>query len=278
MTSKPLWERLNIDQLLTQFIAWLPSLFSAFVIMAVFWIAYRITRPAISRILERASLDPALASMLEKVYKFIVMIFAILMSVNQLGVNVGAALAGLGVVGLTIGFAAKDTLSNVISGFLIFWDKPFHVGDWVTVGDQYGKVTEITMRTTRLVTWNHTAVILPNETAINQVMINHSAMGSVRIEVPLSGVTLNGNFSEKQQELLKAVRNTPGVLKDPPPAVIVKAINGASADLTLYAWVDDAEQERPILSRILEASKPVITGGDSHNASTPAAPGLSTGA
>jgi len=65
------------------------------------------------------------------------MTFGALMAVNQLGVNVGAALAGLGVVGLTIGFAAKDTLSNVISGFLIFWDKPFRAGDWVTVGDRY---------------------------------------------------------------------------------------------------------------------------------------------
>jgi len=68
---------------------------------------------------------------------------------------------------LTIGFAAKDTLSNIMAGFLIFWDKPFHTDDWVTLGANYGKVTEITMRTTRLRTWNNTLVIIPNETIIN---------------------------------------------------------------------------------------------------------------
>jgi len=84
--------------------------------------------------------------MLLNVYRFTLLTFGVIMAVNQLGINVGAALAGLGVVGLTIGFAAKDTLSNIMAGFLIFWDKPFHTDDWVTLDDNYGKVTEITMR------------------------------------------------------------------------------------------------------------------------------------
>lgn len=258
--SKPVWQRLNVDQLLTQLVSWLPSLFSALLILAAFWILYRITRPAVSRILARAGLDPALARMIAKVYRFTLLIFGLLMAVNQLGINVGAALAGLGVVGLTIGFAAKDTLSNVISGFLIFWDKPFRVGDWLTVGDQYGKVAEITMRTTRLLTSNNTAVIIPNEVAINQMMINHSAMDRIRIEVPISGVTLNGDFSAKQHDLLHIVESTPGALSDPPPAVIVKAINGGTVDLTVSAWIANAEEERPIFSKILEASKLVLSG------------------
>jgi small conductance mechanosensitive channel len=260
MKTSPIWDRLNVNQLVTQFVAWLPSLFSAFLILGSFWLIHRITRPAVLLVFTRANLDPALARMLEKVYKFTLMLFGTLMAVNQLGINVGAALAGLGVVGLTIGFAAKDTLSNIISGFLIFWDKPFHAGDWVTVGDQYGKVVEITMRSTRLLTWNNTFVIIPNQTAISQVMINHSAMGNLRIEVPISGVPVNGDFSEKQQDLLQAVRNTPGVLRDPPPAVVVKAITGTTLDLIIFAWIRAAEDERPIFSRILEASKPVLSG------------------
>ncbi len=63
--------------------------------------------------------------------------FGVVMAARRLGINVGAALAALGVVGLTIGFAAKNSLSNIIAGFLIFWDKPFHVGDWITVGAQW---------------------------------------------------------------------------------------------------------------------------------------------
>jgi small conductance mechanosensitive channel len=206
--------------------------------------------------------------MIEKVYSFTVMIFGVLMAINQLGVNVGAALAGLGVVGLTLGFAAKDALTNIISGFLIFWDKPFRAGDWVTVGDHYGRVVEITMRTTRLLTWNNTTVIIPNETAINQVMTNHSAFDKLRIEVPISGVSLNGDFSTKEREILDAVRATRDVLRSPEPAVVVKAINGSLLDLTIYAWVAKAEDERPVFSRILETAKTALF--DSSHSPTPA--------
>src|SRR4051812_12450302 len=119
----PIWNRLNIELLLTQLVAWLPKLFSAVAIFIVFWVAVRVTRPALVRILARAGFDRALQGMLLSVSRFAILTFGIIMAVNQLGINVGAALAGLGVVGLTIGFAAKDTLSNIMAGFLIFWDK-----------------------------------------------------------------------------------------------------------------------------------------------------------
>lgn len=258
MNHKPIWDRLDVDQLLTRFVAWLPSLASALFILAAFWVIYRITRLALERILGRANLDRALSGMLQRVYRFLVLTFGVLLALNQLGINVGAALAGLGVLGLTIGFAAKDTLSNVISGFLIFWDKPFHAGNWVTVGDNYGKVVEITMRTTRLLTWNNTSVIIPDETAITQVMVNHSAMGKLRVEVPVSGVPVDQTFSEKQKAVLAPLTEISGVLSDPPSAIAIKAINGASADLVMYAWIADAEQERPVYAQILEAAQRVL--------------------
>src|SRR4030095_15818274 len=91
-----------------------------------------------------------------------------------------------GVVGLTIGFAARDSLSNVMAGVLILWDKPFHSGDWITLGSKYGKVEEITMRTTRLLTWSNTRVIIPNQNVINEVLVNHSSHGRIRIDVPVA--------------------------------------------------------------------------------------------
>lgn len=258
MNEKPIWDRLNVDQILTRFITWLPAFFSAIFILVAFWVFHAITRPALARILARAELDPALSGMLQRVYRFLLMTLSVLMALNQLGINVGAALAGLGVVGLTIGFAAKDTLSNVISGFLIFWDKPFHAGDWVTVGDNYGKVIEITMRTTRLLTWNNTSVIIPNETAITQVMVNHSAMGKIRVEVPVTGIAINQGFAEKQKAVLEGLKGAADVLNDPPPSIAIKAISGGNADLSIYVWVADAEQERPVYARTLESAQRVL--------------------
>ena len=75
---------------------------------------------------------------------------AVVIAAGQIGINILPALAGLGVIGVALGFAAQDSVSNMISGFLIFWDKPFVVGDYVSVQDQYGRVADITLRTTRV--------------------------------------------------------------------------------------------------------------------------------
>ena len=105
-----IWNRLNVDLLFTDFVAWLPRLFAAVLLMTFFWGLFRVSRATLSRVLAHTGFDHALIGMLLNVYRFALMTFGIVMAAGQLGINVGAALAGLGVVGLTIGFAAKDTL------------------------------------------------------------------------------------------------------------------------------------------------------------------------
>jgi small conductance mechanosensitive channel len=254
---KPIWQRLNVEMLLTQLVGWVPSLLAAILMLVVFWALFRVTRKAFSQLLMRAGFEPALAGMVLNVYRFTLLTFGIVTAASQLGINVSAALAGLGVVGLTIGFAAKDTLSNIMAGFLIFWDKPFRVDEWISVGGHYGKVAEITMRTTRLCTRNNTWVILPNETVINQVLVNHSANGRTRLEVPV-GIAYKEDVAEARRVLVEAVRRVPGVLEDPPPHVVVNKLGPSSVDLLVQAWIPDAAEESPTSQKLLEAAKAAL--------------------
>ncbi len=251
------WDRLNVEQLITNVVAWLPSFFAALLLLLAFWILFRLTRPAVGGVLARAGFDPALSNMLVSVYRFALIAFALVMAASQLGINVGAALAGLGVVGLTIGFAAKDSLGNIMAGFLIFWDKPFRVGDWVTLDEKYGQVAEITMRTTRLRTRNNTWVIVPNEAVINRVLINHSTHGITRLEVPV-GIAYKESVAEARRAILERLSSVDGVLPDPAPAVVVNGLGDSSVDLIVHAWIADAEQEKPIYFRIMEAVKKAL--------------------
>ena len=180
-----------------------------------------------------------------------VMTFGVVMAAGQLGIDVGAALAGLGVVGLTIGFAAKDTFSNIMAGFLIFWDKPFHAGDWISIGDKEGKVAQITMRTTRVMTRRNIWVIIPNETVINQVMMNHSTNGKVRVDVPV-GIGYKDDIAKARKVLIEAVGGLEGISKEDPARVIVHELGASSVDLLVLAWVPDAEHEKPMYFRIME--------------------------
>jgi small conductance mechanosensitive channel len=185
------------------------------------------------------------------------MIFGFIMAANQIGIDVAAALTGLGVVGLTIGFAARDSLSNIMAGFLILWDKPFRSGDWVTLGDKYGKVEEITMRTTRLVTWNNTWIIIPNQNVINEVLVNHSANGPIRVEVPIS-ILATADLSATRKALIETVRGIEGVLPSPTPTVVVRSFEVTRLFLFVYAWVAKGEDEMPVVYRILEASNSLL--------------------
>lgn len=254
MRPKPIWDRLNVELLVTQFVAWLPSLLAALLIIFFFWLWFRVTHNAISRILKRAGFEPAFIGMLLSVYRFTILSIGIVMAASQLGINIGAALAGLGVLGLTIGFAAKDSLSNIMAGFLIFWDKPFHVGDWVTLAENYGKVAEITMRTTRVQTRDNKWVIIPNATVIDQIMINHSTHGETRLQIPV-GIGYADDIAKARAVILDVCSHANYILKNPAPSVVLNDLGASTVDLLVFAWIADAAEEKPSFFALLEAIK-----------------------
>lgn len=254
MRTKPIWDRLNVELLLTQFVGWLPSLFAAALIILFFWLLFRLTRSALHHILQRTGFEPAFIRMVVNVYRFSVIALGVVMAASQLGINVGAALAGLGVVGLTIGFAAKDSLSNIMAGFLIFWDKPFRVEQWVTLGDHYGKVAEITMRTTRLQTRDNKWIIIPNSTVIDQILVNHSTNGATRLQIPV-GIGYAEEIPRARTAILQAVQSVHYALKSPEPGVVVNDLGPSSVDLLAMVWIEDARDEKPAFFALLEAVK-----------------------
>lgn len=257
MRPKPIWDRLNVELLLTQFVAWLPSLLAAMLILFLFWLWFRLTHATLRRLLHRAGLEAAFIGMLVAVYRFTILAIGVIMAASQLGINIGAALAGLGVLGLTIGFAAKDSLSNIMAGFLIFWDKPFHVGEWVTLANYYGRVAEITMRTTRVQTRDNKWVIIPNATVIDQIMINHSSHGETRLQIPV-GIGYSNDVASARAVILDVCAHADYILEDPSPAVVLNDLGASTVDLLVFAWIADAADEKPHFFALLEAIKTAL--------------------
>jgi small-conductance mechanosensitive channel len=144
-----------------------------------------------------------------------------------------------------------------MAGFLIFWDKPFHVGDWVTMGDHYGKVAEVTLRTTRVQTRNNTWVIIPNQNVINQVLVNHSANGATRIDIPV-GIGYPDSIAKARRVLIQAISGLDLVLKDPAPQVVLDNLGGSSVNLMVFVWIADAQNEKPVFFQVLETIKTTL--------------------
>ncbi len=246
---------LDFRSLATKGVEFLPGLVAGLLILLLFWIVYRITRVTLKAVFRRAGFHETLIYFLvDNVYRLLLFSFGLVMAVDQVGINVGAALAGLGVAGIAIGFAAQDSLANIIAGFLIFWDKPFQVGDWVTVSEQYGKVVEITLRTSRIRTNRNTYVVIPNKNIIDVVLENHTKHGETRVEIPI-GIAYKESIPRAREVLLAAVEGVEGVVGKPAPDLVVEACGSSSVDLRVRVWIEDASLEQQVFYQVMEACK-----------------------
>jgi MscS family membrane protein len=159
------------------------------------------------------------------------------------GINPTAWLASAGVIGIAVGFAAKDSLANLFSGIFIVADAPYKIGDYIVLdtGDR-GKVTNLGMRSTRLLTRDDVEVTVPNAIIANAKIINESGGPWVkhRIRVPV-GVAYGSDVDEVCAVLEEVASSVSGVVKIPAPRVRMRAFGGSSLDFELLAWIDHPE-------------------------------------
>jgi small conductance mechanosensitive channel len=233
----------------------IPDVLAAGVVLLVFFLIFRVSRRPLRMVFKRAGMHDKLVELLvDSIYRYGLAAVALVMAASQLGINVGAAIAGLGVAGIAVGFAAQDSLANVISGIIVFLDKPFIVGDWITVEDEYGKVTNITLRSTRIRTPRNSYVVIPNKRIIDTVLENHSKHGRLRVDVPV-GIAYKEDIRRARKVILEAVAGLDGVLDDPGPDVVVDGLGSSSVDLMVRVWIGTADRRRKTVFSVVESSK-----------------------
>jgi small conductance mechanosensitive channel len=253
-------DRVDLTHIATSLVDFVPKLLAGLIVFALFLGFYLALRRALEAALRGAGFHSKLIELLVRgLFKYMLVALGAIMAADQLGINVGAALAGLGVAGVAIGFAAQDSVANSISGFLIFWDKPFIVGDWITTESQYGQVADITLRSTRIRTNRNTFVVIPNKTIINSVLENHSKHGELRMEVPV-GIAYKEQIAEARRVLIAAVGALEWIRKDPAPDVVAEELGSSSVNLKLRAWIDDAEDMQKTQYALVEAAKIALDG------------------
>jgi len=141
----------NIMQtLIEQTTLWAPKIGVVIVVFLVFFILAKIIKRIITSNAERLKLDRNLTLLLARTSSITLIIFGIITALGTLGVNVSALVAGLGLTGFAIGFALKDTISNLLSGVLILLYRPFEIGNRIKISGYEGVVVSIDLRYTEL--------------------------------------------------------------------------------------------------------------------------------
>lgn len=188
-----------------------------------------------------SSLDDQIIPIFHKTVSVVIWVFGAILILGAWGVDVGPFLAGLGIAGLAISFALQNTLSNIFAGVSLIVDKTFKVGDKVQLdsGD-LGVVHEISLRSTRLRTYDNEIVIIPNDKLANGKIKNFTQPDlSVRVVVNF-GVEY-GSDPDKVIKLIEnsIKKNTKGIMKEPPPSVIFTEMADSSLNFSARVWVEN---------------------------------------
>lgn len=210
------------------------------------YVIYRVLYLTFEQALDRSeNIEPGLQSLLLKTFRVASFFFIGTVVLDQLGVNVAVLVGGLGIAGIVAGFAARDSLENFIAGVTVLVDKPFQVGDYIEIDDQYGQVDEITLRSTRLRTVRNRIMVLPNTYMITQQLMNHTKRNVLRIDIPF-GIAYKEFPDEARNVLLPLFEDDDRVLPEPSPSVVVTEMADSSVNMALRFYTRDPSQEVPL--------------------------------
>jgi small conductance mechanosensitive channel len=240
-----------------------PKLLSALFVAVFFYVLYRVILGMASRIMDRSpQVSAGMQAIGIRTFRVLGLGFVGVMTLSQLGVEVSAILAGFGIAGLAVGFAAKDSLGNFISGVTILLDRPFQVGDWVEVeNDIYGQVQELTLRSTRILTKNREIVVIPNDQMVNQAVWNHSTMGAYRVDVDF-GIAYKEDVDRAREVVMALPEGDDRLATNRSADVVMTKMNDSSVDFQLRLWVTDAGLARPLRFAYTEKIRKALAEAD----------------
>lgn len=218
---------------LQQMSAYSPKIVSVAVTLIVGYIVIRILTKLIEKFFSKVDFERGVETFIENAIKVILWIILIIVVLGNLGVNVSALVAGLGIMGFVIGFALKDTLGNLASGIFILLYKPFKVHDWVKIGGVSGAVTKIGIAACELKAANQTKITIPNNKIWGDVIENFTGNKNRKMYDLEIGISYDSNIDKAIKIIQDILQKDKRVLKEPAPQVVVRSLGDSSVNISV---------------------------------------------
>ena len=223
------------------FIEKFPQIIIGLIVFFISLYASRLLSRLVRRGMELRKSDPELTVLLSRVVKWVIITLGVLLALEQAGQDITALIAGLGIVGFTIGFALQDVSANLVAGLLLLYQQPFDLGDSIKVSDYSGTVNQIDIRATQIKTFDGLLVMIPNKDIFTNTITNYTRTNRRRIDLSI-GVSYETDLEHVQKLLLEALNGIPLLLKDPSPSVEIAGFGDTAINLTVYFWYDTGKQ------------------------------------
>jgi len=217
---------------------------SAVTFVVVFAVVYIVGKAVlgsiVDRVMERRGLDAHARKPLKKITNIAVVFVAIAVSFGAAGFgNFLTALATIGAAAtLAIGFAMQDIIKNFVSGVFIFTDKPFRINDWIEWDGNSGIVEDISLRVTRVRTFDNELLTVPNSDLTENVVKNPVAKGQLRLKF-VFGIGYDDDIDTATEIIIEEAENHEGIMDDPGPSVRLIELGDSSVGLQSRIWIDD---------------------------------------
>jgi len=216
-------------------VTYAPKIVLAIVVLVVgLFIIGRFTK-FFKRTLEKRDVETTLANFLTPLISILLKAMLIISVASMVGIATTSFVAVLGAMGLAIGLALQGSLANFAGGILILLFKPFKVDDVVSAQGHTGKVEDISILVTNLITPQNRLVIIPNGPLANGNIVNLTAKDFIRVDLTI-GIGYGEDIKAARDILMKVMNEHPKVLKDPAPTVNVKELADSSVNLLLLPF------------------------------------------
>ena len=202
------------------------------------------------RVFKRYEIDTGLEYALLRVTHYLILIVGVYIGLKTINIPLGALVGLLAVLGVGIGFGLQNISSNFISGLILLFERPVKVGDRIEVGDVWGDVERIKLRTTIVTTPDNISIIIPNSKLLDNNLVNfYYADRNIRMHVPV-GVAYGSDIDKVTTILEEIASADKEVQDDPPPRVWFREFGDSSLDFELLCWVPDAASKYEVLNRL----------------------------
>ncbi len=216
----------------------IPKITIAVLVLCIFaFIAISVSRIIRKRWQKRAE-NVLVMNFIIRLLKSIIIIFGIILALNTLGFTnlAGGLLAGAGAGAIILGFAFKEIGENFLAGILLLFDRPFNIGDTVTIQGNMGKIVALNFRTTHLKAGNGADIFIPNAAIIKNELFNHTQDGMLRSDF-LIGIEYSADIQTAQELIKKTINEHPEVINDNETLINIREF-GPSVLLAIEFWTN----------------------------------------
>lgn len=233
----------------------------------IYYVLWASSGQIIHKVLQHYGLNASIEQLLKNILSVLLLVLGLASVMAQFGFDIVSLVAGLGIVGLAVGFAAQSTLANFIAGITILLEQSFQVGDWIHINDTEGRVVLIALRTTHILTRDNITVIIPNSNVASSEVINLTSKNFIRFDIRVR-IAFENDIELARKEILQVLSNTDAVLNRPETSATVAEIGEYGVFFIVRFWVKPAAVARiPKIKEVLQEE--IKIAFDAANISTP---------